>query len=130
MPSRSSSWPRSPVMKPPLEGISMRGRRGVGKQLAQRRRAPPRRRQCLAGATSPTSREQPSPRRVGGHAGLDPPADLHGDGHAVNGEAVEIVRRSVERVNDPPHAAGAIPLAALLAEDAVVGTLLLEGSDD
>ena len=56
------------------------------------------------------------------HADDDLAVDLGGDRHVEAGEAVEVVGGAVERVDDPAHAA-ACPavLAALLAEDAVVG---------
>ena len=63
-------------------------------------------------------------------AGHGRAVDLGGDRHAEAGQAVEVVGRAVERVDDPADPAGAGTIRALLAEHAVVGSGAEEALDD
>src|SRR5207253_988384 len=68
--------------------------------------------------------------RIVDDAELDDAVALETDADGVDGQAVRVVRRAVERIDDPAPAGAARASAAFLGEDAVVGELRLECRDD
>src|SRR5207237_7483885 len=83
-----------------------------------------------AGAVALASGEDLGVRRVVHHPRHDLAVDLDTDRHGEDGVAVQVVGRAVERVDHPPHAAGALTPAAFLAQDPVFGTPFGQGPDD
>ena len=88
-------------------------------------------RHAVAGrAASAAARNSLAEHRDVHDAGEQPVAVARGDRDGVAGQAVEEVRRAVDRVDEPVDAARAGVVGALLADDAVVGAGGEDAVDD